>query len=201
MERSRRYHCETGGAGEQKKQQEKPSGKPLFLVIGESAAGKDTVVNLLCTRYGYTKVVSSTTRPRRSSETGQEHTFLTPAEFDAVRDKLAAYTVFDGYEYGVTEPEIGNRTFYTVDYRGLCYLKGHYNQRPLKVIYLTAPEEIRRSRMLGRGQTPGEVQRRLLFDREAFPQEKMIAEADLVLEDLDLEQTVSRVKKFVDDEN
>lgn len=194
MKRSRKYDRETGGTAERKKQ----GGKPLFLVIGESAAGKDTVVNLLCTRYGYTKVVSSTTRPRRSSETGREHTFLTPAEFDAVRDKLAAYTVFDGYEYGVTEPEIGNRTFYTVDYRGLCYLKEHYHARPVKIIYLTAPEEIRRGRMLGRGQTPAEVQRRILFDREAFPKEKIAAEAGLVLEDLDLEQTVSRVKEFLD---
>ena len=42
--------------------------KNLYCVVGESGSGKDTIVNYMCNRYGYTKVISNTTRPIRTND-------------------------------------------------------------------------------------------------------------------------------------
>ena len=42
--------------------------KNLYCVVGESGSGKDTIVNYMCNRYGYTKVISNTTRPMRTND-------------------------------------------------------------------------------------------------------------------------------------
>ena len=39
-----------------------------MALIGESGSGKDTIVNYMCNRYGYTKVISNTTRPMRTND-------------------------------------------------------------------------------------------------------------------------------------
>ena len=142
--------------------------KNLYCIIGESGSGKTTLVNRL-RDYGYEPVPSYTDRaPRYPGEEG--HIFISEAEFDFLRDadKLIAYTVFDGHQYGVTAELLNKCSTYVIDPAGVEYLKQHYTDRPIKVIYVTASEGTRRSRMGKRGDSVEDVERRLEHDRAVF---------------------------------
>ena len=55
----------------------------LLCIMAESAAGKDSLVNLLCERNNFSVILSHTTRPRRTNE-GETHVFVT----DDIYDKM-----------------------------------------------------------------------------------------------------------------
>lgn len=57
--------------------------KNLYCVVGESGSGKDTIVNYMCNRYGYTKVISNTTRPMRTNDENdkQNHVFSSVKQY------------------------------------------------------------------------------------------------------------------------
>ena len=140
--------------------------KNLYCIIGESGSGKTTLVNRL-RDYGYEPVPSYTDRaPRYPGEEG--HTFLTTEEFNAMRDRMIAYTVFDGHQYGVTADLLSQYDTYVIDPNGVEYLRQHYTDRPIKVIYVTASEGSRRTRILKRGDSVEDAERRLEHDRAAF---------------------------------
>lgn len=47
----------------------------IYLIVGRSGSGKDTVVDYLCKHYGYKRIVSYTTRPPRNAQ--DKHIFVT----------------------------------------------------------------------------------------------------------------------------
>lgn len=55
----------------------------IVLIAGLSASGKSTVLDQLCEKHNYTKVVTSTTRdPRPGEVNGIDYNFLSKAEFE-----------------------------------------------------------------------------------------------------------------------
>ena len=59
--------------------------KRLYLIIGETGAGKDTVVDAVCKKTGFKKVVSYSDAPiRPDQKDGIDHIFVTPEEFDRI---------------------------------------------------------------------------------------------------------------------
>lgn len=100
--------------------------KPIFLILGESGCGKDTIVNILCDKYGYTRVKSYTTRPPRGTETDERsHIFVSEPEFDKLED-LVAYTRFDRYRYCATSEQIDNADLYIIDADGIKFFQEKY---------------------------------------------------------------------------
>lgn len=73
-----------------------------LLVCGPSGSGKSTLVKSLIRQYPdqYTKAVQYTTRPRREGEAVNEYRFVTPEEFETVRNKLVGITNVNGNSYG-----------------------------------------------------------------------------------------------------
>ncbi len=76
----------------------------LVVLSGPSAAGKDAVLaELANTGLEYTRVVTVTTREPRASEVpGVDYHFVTPGEFDALRDsgQLLEWAEVYGKSYG-----------------------------------------------------------------------------------------------------
>lgn len=117
----------------------------IICLVGESGSGKTKMYDLL-REAGYKVVDSYTTRPpRKVGELG--HTFVTPEEFDAIRGDLAAYTKFDGYEYGTTHEQLESCQFYAIDPAGVAYFADKIGRENIIVVYLACSEITRYERM------------------------------------------------------
>lgn len=54
----------------------------IFVIIGKSASGKDTILNKLIEKYNYKKIVPYTTRaPRKYEVNGDDYNFVSEEEF------------------------------------------------------------------------------------------------------------------------
>ena len=93
--------------------------KNLYCVVGESGSGKDTIVNYMCNRYGYTKVISNTTRPMRTNDENDKfnHIFSNVEQYlkDKENNEVVAETFFNGNVYWATKTQVNNSDFYIID--------------------------------------------------------------------------------------
>ena len=115
--------------------------KKLFLVVGRSNSGKDTLTKIMSEYYNIPIIVSLTDRPMRFGETeGIEHRFLTEKAFDSIieSEELLAYTKIEnpkthtkGYRYCVVKRDVDaiprDKAFYIIDPNGIKYLKERYS--------------------------------------------------------------------------
>jgi guanylate kinase len=135
----------------------------LLCILGETASGKDSVVNgaiKLLSDYNIRPVCSYTGRPRRSYETnGVEHYFVSTEEFFKLKEKrgcdILGYThikndkstTHPGYYYMALSDELDTAQIYIIDYKGLQYLQEKYgNEIDIVTVYIHATPETRRRR-------------------------------------------------------
>lgn len=140
--------------------------KPLFLFCGRSASGKTTIANLLSEKYEYKQVWSYTTRkPRYENEIG--HIFVSKEEFDCLGD-LAAYTFYNGHDYGTTFKQLNECDIYVIDVPGIEDLLNKFqnSNRPICIIYFDASVYTRIHRMIERDDSDMNIIARLLQDEE-----------------------------------
>ena len=134
--------------------------KRLYLIVGETASGKDTVAQILSQRLGIPIVVSYTDAPIRSDQAeGVSHYFLTKEEFDRILEtgSVIAYTQIgaSGYRYCATLEAIpGDRAIYVIDPNGIADMKARVNSLGLSVelvtIFIDVPRFIREHRAASR---------------------------------------------------
>lgn len=142
--------------------------KPLYLVMGMGASGKDTFVDLACETYGMTKVKSYTTRPRRS-EDEDTHYFVNETEFWS--KDLIAHLSMGGYDYGATVEQLMEADFYIVDPFTAFSLPKKFKMRPCKTILLDSSLSTRLMRMSGRGDSEEDIGKRIQEDVKIFGEE------------------------------
>ena len=138
----------------------------LFLLVGKSASGKTTIANILEEQYGYKQVNSYTTRkPRYDGESG--HIFVSKEEFDGLGE-LAAYTFYNGNEYGTTFEQLAQCDIYVIDPAGVDTLLDNKNKinRMISIIYFDANVYNRINRMINRGDSDMAIISRLLNDEQ-----------------------------------
>ena len=117
--------------------------KKLFVVVGKTSTGKDTVCNYMNQRYGIKPVVSYSTREMRSYEkNGVQHFFISDAE-------TATY---------ILNPD------------GIDWMRGHADNlnAEIIVIYMNLPEKAIRQRARLRGDDPEKIKERLASESEEF---------------------------------
>lgn len=159
--------------------------KNIYLIVGPSGSGKSTIANILERKYGLKQVVSFTERPPRyESETG--HVFISAEDFDKLDeqpDNLCAFTVFNGYRYGVPAKMVDECDIYLIDPAGVRYMREHYHgPKGIRVIGLYADADVCKQRMLARGDTKKNVAARLEHDHHAFaPQNIEVVDSDRVI--------------------
>lgn len=183
----------------------------LICLLGASAAGKDSVYRILIKEYGYRGVISTTTRPIRSTETnGREYYFVTKEEFQKLKDtdQLIEYrtynTIKDGqpdlWEYGITKSEIDlNKSNHVVvcDLKGLCDLINYFGKNNVISIFINASEKSRRLRAIVRDYNfeEAEWQRRQKDDLEKFKGVENIV--DKVIYNYDLANCINEIVNFL----
>lgn len=125
--------------------------KPLFCILGASASGKSTLVQMLEKEFNMKQIPSYTTRlPRYEGEAG--HAFVSEKEFKALND-IVAYNYYLNNHYGVTASQIDDDTYnlYVVDQTGLNELRKKYKgNREIYSIFIDCLPITRHDRLFRR---------------------------------------------------
>lgn len=142
----------------------------MLVLIGPSASGKTEVAKILISKYGMKRLVTYTTRRKRVGEIdGRDYHFVTVPEFLTLRDEgeFVETTFYNGNYYGSRKKDVAFDKVVILDPNGLkCYSENLKDK--ITAIYLEAPKEVRRERMIHRGDDPELIKIRLNKDDEIF---------------------------------
>lgn len=143
-----------------------------IVLIGKQGSGKTSLAKALG-NVGFARVISCTTRPRRSNEiNGVDYSFLTDEAFNAIASDLVAIrsyeTIYGEWRYGIDLRDINadGPTVCILDPDGYLEIRDKIKNR--FAIYLDLPRDIRINRVLARGDDPEEVARREEDDEIMF---------------------------------
>lgn len=155
--------------------------RKICVLVAESCAGKDTVLNILVDKYNMNRVVSHTTRPMRHMETdGKEYHFTTNEEFMKMKQdnlfvETRQYNTYqDGestvWRYGVSKRAVSEQIngILVLDLEGLKELEGYLGRDSVVSFYIMVGEKVRMERSLKRGDEKSEVLRRFQDDAIKF---------------------------------
>ena len=146
---------------------------PMILLVGASASGKTEIAKYLASHFGITKAITHTTRPMREGEkNGVDYFFVRKQEFLNMEmlDQFVETTFYNGNLYGCSKSQVADDKCVVVDPAGLDHFLA-LGSSHIVAFYLEADEDIRRERMLGRGDKPQDVEKRIENDRLCFNDE------------------------------
>ncbi len=164
-----------------------PQRASLFLVAGNSATGKSTLVKTLLkkSKHDVARCITTTTRPMRKGEIQDvSYRFVTEEAFAKLLKKGAflEHAVVFGNNYGTQKQDLeallsaGKNTFLILDLAGI---KSVLEIRPdALLIMLTAKRETIKNRLIKRGTDPKEIRERLAHLKE---EKELLNLADLII--------------------
>ena len=144
--------------------------KIVFLVIGRSGTGKDTLVNYMCQKYGLKKLKSYTTRPPRQNEE-DTHVFISPEDVQKYQDDIIAYTKIGDFEYFATKSQLKDINFYIIDPKGVQDLENIPNLKEeftFIKLFIYLPEKERKKRIALRGDSEEAFLKRQEGEKQQF---------------------------------
>ena len=163
----------------------------IFLLMGKSTAGKDTVYKSLITdkELGLKKVIPYTTRPMRDGEMdGIQYFFKNEDDYqkmksaDKIIEERTYYTNYGEWRYftaddGQIDLEKGN---YLVigTLESYCYIRNYFGKEKVEPLLIDVDAKIRLHRAMDREDKQehpkyDEMCRRFLADEEDFSEEKI----------------------------
>ena len=178
--------------------------KNVFVIYGPSGSGQDSVIEGLQKILPLERVVTTTTRPMRPTESqGNPYYFVSKEEFEKnIREgkMLEQVQKYDGVYYGVTEKDLarvasGKRIgIWKVDFEGARNLKKRFPE--LMVLYISASLEILEQRIRRRDNPSEEyIQTRLKHIKEWTP--KSIYDYKIENEQGKLEETIEKTRAII----
>ena len=173
----------------------------IIVISGPGGVGKGTVVaRLLVDDPKLWLSRSWTTRDRRPSEDEDAYVFVDRAAFNEriAADGFLEHAEFQGNLYGTPfpEPDPGQDVVLEIDVQGADQVKARHPDALL--IFLDAPSrEVQRERLVGRGDDPELVRKRLIAADEEAEHARRLG-AELVVND-DLDSTVSELRRRIDE--
>lgn len=144
--------------------------RPLYLILGPSGSGKTTIVRRVCEMMRVKSVHPFTTRPHRVGERS-DYTHVSDEFFDQIieiGDIVVVYTEFDGYRYCADRDMVDDADLYIIDPAGVDMLKRADLGRPIYEVCVWADKDIRCKRIVARGESEEDAQRRIEHDDEVF---------------------------------
>lgn len=181
------------------------SNHTVFLIVGESSSGKDSLVAKLCEECRYKQLISYATRPRRENE-GDTHIFISKDEVKYYADKMIAYTRIGDFEYFATIPQLYESDLYIIDPQGVNYMKMISKYKGVDdirfvTIYINTPPEIRTERALKQRHDDFETYyKRVLNEQKEFTDFKACAGFDYAVLNKNFDKAYKILKNIVEEE-
>ena len=142
----------------------------MLILIGPSASGKTEVVKMLISKYNMKKFVTYTSRPMRPGEIEDvDYHFLSREEFEKkINDSFfLEYVEYNNNYYGTAYEDISKNKVLIVEPNGAnVYYEKLKDQ--IYIVYLNASDEERKRRMIERGDSLENINKRLLSDIQYF---------------------------------
>lgn len=177
--------------------------KRLIVLVGPSGSGKTTLGDEL-TKKGYPKLVTTTTRQPRSGEVdGVDYYFKKETDLDP--DDFVEQTIYNGNLYGLTKAEVREALIQhqlvhvSLDRNGAKALQTVYPQETF-VVFVYVSEDEMRKRMEIRGDNENKIAERIEFS-QAINESEPIEEADLVIENRSIEESVDKILSAINKRN
>lgn len=167
----------------------------IIVLVGKSSCGKDTIQKKLIEEYGYTGLVSTTSRPPRTGEQeGVDYHYVTNEEFEKqiTNGEMIEYREYhpangETWYYGLSKKafEINtDKKVVVLELYGLKELKKFLKGKNVKLTsyYISANQEIRTERAKSRGSfDEAEWERRLIADNNDFTVEELASNIDYMI--------------------
>lgn len=141
----------------------------LIVLLGKSGSGKSTIERKLAD-YGYTKIISYTTRENRAHETnGLDYHFVTKEEFeDLLRNNyFATHLTFNDHYYGAAKKDCTDNTVIVIAKDSIPQVN-KLNNTNVTTFYIDAGPVTRFSRMIKRGDRLTKTIKSLIHDHKEF---------------------------------
>lgn len=178
--------------------------KCILIIEGPSGVGKDTIVNEIIKRYPdkFGKPVNATTREMRPNESqGNPYLFLTEEEFLKKRQEgdIFEQTIRHGTYRGMQRSsfnEILNSNRIAIrdcDRFGLEALKKEFGNIVIS-IFLTAPKEVIRNRLIERGEEKESMEKRLK-DYDEYLKNSIYF--DYEIENMNIDETIEKILNII----
>lgn len=161
----------------------------MIVIVGESGGGKSSVAKLLSEKYGYTNVVTYTTRPMRQGEEDHiDYHFVDDRQLNIMKGRLCLEANYRGWRYAADIDDLTNNSVIVVTPSGLRELKRL--EIDFFSVYLNVPRRDRLIQLLNRGDDIEEAYRRSLSD---------VGQFDGVEDEVDVVINNPKYKKSVED--
>lgn len=147
----------------------------MLVLVGASASGKTEITKLLINEYGMKKMITTTSRkPRQGEVNGVDYNFISKKIFEnrMKKDRFFETTFYNDNYYGTPKKGATKDKVLIVDPEGASKIFFHEIPDTV-IILLEADEEIRKERMLERGDTLIQVLDRLESDNEYFHKDNL----------------------------
>lgn len=166
----------------------------VFLIVGKTCSGKDTVAHYLEEKYGFKRVVTYTTRPMRPDDVQDvSHHFVSCVDLSKYDDVFSP-TEIDSYWYFMRRSQFeGADCVVIVDPQGVKDFREA--GIPCKAIYVDCPEDLILKRAAERETDYGVVSSRLNAERARFDEFRRAEMYDWLVSN---ESTVDVLKALVD---
>ncbi|MCP9329130.1 guanylate kinase [Liquorilactobacillus satsumensis] len=141
--------------------------KKLLVLCGGPGTGKTTIQHYLEEKYGFSRVLTHTTRPRRKGETDRkDYYFETKTSF--FRNRYFEYMEYDGNFYGSSAESLArtwqhhDNAVIVLDTKGALAYKQKLRTKQVSFWYIAvADQNILGQRLLKRGEAKERAARRL----------------------------------------
>ena len=181
----------------------------LVLIAGVSASGKNTVIQNLIERREDIKMLefcSATTRPPRDTDKKfKNYVYLTDEQFKEKieQDYFIEYELVHGNYYGTIKSAFEKALkqkdiiyLKDIDVKGCQSLKKYFNGYDILTIFLDAPDNVLKQRLLERGDSGEQI--KLRMSRNEF-ERTFKQDYNLIIENLNLVKTIETILNTIDE--
>lgn len=141
----------------------------MLILIGPSASGKTEVAKLLMKNHHLEKLITCTTREKRLNEVdGKDYYFLSKEDFitHIEQNDFAEYVIYNNNYYGTLKKEIKDNKCVILEPEGAKNIL-KIDPKAFIVAFIDR-DEIRKNRMIARGDNLLDIEKRISLDKEKF---------------------------------